>query len=78
MTETVVLAQSRNFIAVKGKNDSRANMEVKMGKRVSCAYVRKYTADKIEDDRRKGKLDPEAARYGREAYRRYKKREAGK
>ena len=63
---------------VKGKNDSRANMEVKMGKRVSCAYVRKYTADRIEDDRRKGKLDTEAVRYGREAYRRYKKREAGK
>ena len=48
-----------------------------MGKRVSCAYVRKYTADKIEDDRRKGKLDPEAARYGREAYRRYKKTGGG-
>ena len=49
-----------------------------MGRRVSRAYVRQYTADKIEDDRRKGKLDPEAVRYGREAYRRYKKREAGK
>lgn len=49
-----------------------------MGKRVSCAYVRKCTADRIEDDRRKGKLDTEAVRYEREAYRRYKKREAGK
>lgn len=79
MTEKVVLTQSRyKIIVVKGKNDSRANMEVKMGKRVSRAYVRKYTADRIEDDRRKGKLDPEAVGYGREAYRRYKKREAGK
>lgn len=49
-----------------------------MSRRVSRAYVRKYTADKIEDDRRKGKLDPEAVRYGREVYRQYKKREVGK
>lgn len=45
-----------------------------MGRRVSRAYVRRYTADKIEDDQRKGKLNLEAMRYGREAYKRYKKR----
>lgn len=45
-----------------------------MDRRVSRAYVRRCNADKIEDDQRKGKLNPEAMRYGREAYRRYKKR----
>ena len=46
-----------------------------MSRRVTRAYVRQYAADKIDRDQRKGRIDQEVVRYGREAYARYKKRE---
>ena len=47
-----------------------------MSRRVTRAYVRQYNADKVEQDQRKGRLNLEAVRYGREAYERYRERES--